>query len=223
MIDLFPSREEIYANVTLDHGYNIDPAEIRTHYYRLNQEWENKDLTLERIDTSPQKREDFWSSYNEELLVRSGVTRSDAWMIGNKIFQNIYSDPGLWRLYTDVPEFLRIVQRKKKHLGIIENWDKRLKKILTFLGIKKYFKTITLGGEIGIRKPDVQIFQQALGKTGTKPKNSIYIGDNYVEDAIGAQRAGMTPLLFNAKRRHTDKPILKFHTYQELIDAILET
>ncbi len=38
LISLFPSREDIYAQIAFDYGFHVDPSEIRLHFNRLEKE-----------------------------------------------------------------------------------------------------------------------------------------------------------------------------------------
>ena len=57
--------------------------------------------------------------------------------------------------------------------------------------------TIVISSEIEIEKPDVKIFEYALSISGADRKLSLYIGDNYYDDAIGSAKAGIDCILVN--------------------------
>jgi len=46
-------------------------------------------------------------------------------------------------------------------------------------------------------KPDLAIFEEALRRAGTSAAQTIYVGDNYYADAVGARRAGLRPVLYD--------------------------
>lgn len=64
-------------------------------------------------------------------------------------------------------------------------------------GIKKYFETITSADEINIRKPNPEIYDYALKKTGTEKENSIMIGDDWIADVEGALSFGLDAIFFD--------------------------
>ncbi|UCG90588.1 MAG: HAD-IA family hydrolase [Candidatus Heimdallarchaeota archaeon] len=88
--------------------------------------------------------------------------------------------------------------KQKYQLGLISNWDASLIDILQNLGILDYFDSITLSGDIGISKPDATIFKSALEDfPEVKPKETVYIGDEYLNDIVPAQKLKMFAILFD--------------------------
>ena len=92
---------------------------------------------------------------------------------------------------------LRLLKPKYR-LGLISNWDDSLIDILQNLGILDYFGSITLSGDIGVSKPDEKIFKSALADfPEVKPRETVYIGDEYLTDIIPAQQLKIFAILFD--------------------------
>lgn len=83
-------------------------------------------------------------------------------------------------------------------LGIISNAfpDVQYHKI-EGLGIRHLFQLILLSEEVGNRKPDKAIFQEAANRLGKRPDECLFVGDSYDTDIIGAKRSGMKACWFN--------------------------
>ena len=62
----------------------------------------------------------------------------------------------------------------------------RLKKY----GVDRYFTTVVLSVEEGVRKPNDAIFKPAFRQTGLAPSQCIYIGDTLSRDVEGSKKAG---------------------------------
>ena len=60
-----------------------------------------------------------------------------------------------------------------------------------------YFETVTYADEIQILKPDPRIFSLAMEKSGAKKNESMYIGDDWIADAVGAKAFGMSAIFFD--------------------------
>ena len=58
-----------------------------------------------------------------------------------------------------------------------------------------YFEFALAAGDVGVWKPDPEIFRFALHRLGTQPNETLYVGDNYYADVVGARRAGLRPIL----------------------------
>jgi putative hydrolase of the HAD superfamily len=63
------------------------------------------------------------------------------------------------------------------------------------LGLLDYFEMTLAAGQVGWWKPDPRLFHYALGLLGVEAENSLYIGDNYYADVLGARAAGLNPVL----------------------------
>ncbi len=53
-------------------------------------------------------------------------------------------------------------------------------------------------------KPDKVIFKRALELAGTSADETMYIGDNYFADVMGAHRSGLTPVLYDPTKLFPD-------------------
>jgi HAD superfamily hydrolase (TIGR01549 family) len=84
-------------------------------------------------------------------------------------------------------------------LGLITNRNsvERFNVLLDQLDLRHYFDLVLASGEVGIQKPDPGIFAAALERLDASAEASLYVGDNYWADVVGAHRAGLTPVLFD--------------------------
>ena len=64
-------------------------------------------------------------------------------------------------------------------------------------GLDAFFPHVVMSETIGYRKPDLQIFEYAMGLLGAKPHSSVMIGDNPKTDVRGAEAAGMKAIFYN--------------------------
>jgi putative hydrolase of the HAD superfamily len=86
------------------------------------------------------------------------------------------------------------------------------------LHLRPYFDLVLASGEVGIQKPDPGIFAAALERIDARADRSIYVGDNYWADVIGAQRAGLTPILFDRHRLFPEADCQTVEQMEELLD-----
>jgi putative hydrolase of the HAD superfamily len=76
-------------------------------------------------------------------------------------------------------------------LGVISNFDSRIYQVLEILGLREYFRTITISTEVGAAKPDALMFTMALQKHGCAAAQAWHVGDSYDEDFQAAKAAGL--------------------------------
>jgi len=90
-------------------------------------------------------------------------------------------------------------------LAVISNaispWPRRF---LEAQGLKPYFRTIIISGEVGWRKPHGKVFRIALSRLGVRPHEAIHVGDSPVEDVAGAKAVGMKAVLVARGRSFLD-------------------
>lgn len=59
------------------------------------------------------------------------------------------------------------------------------------LSINRFFNAVLVSEDVGWRKPNIRIFQEALKRLGVNAGETVYIGDSPLEDIGGAAAAGM--------------------------------
>src|SRR5207248_1962029 len=83
-------------------------------------------------------------------------------------------------------------------LGIISNFDRRLRRVLEQLALAPLFRHVVISSEVGADKPDPWIFERALALAGAQPHEALHVGDEPGADWEGAGRAGLH--VFRLKR-----------------------
>lgn len=109
-------------------------------------------------------------------------------------------------------------------LGLITNRSnvERFHELLDQMKLRPYFDLILASGEVGIHKPDPGIFFAALEQLAAKAATSVYIGDNYWADVVGARRAGVTPVLFDPHQIFTEADCLILERLEDLLPWLPE-
>jgi len=88
--------------------------------------------------------------------------------------------------------------KHKYVLGIITNGLTYMQKEkIKALKIKEYFKEILISEDIGIKKPDKEIFLLCCERLNIIPSEAVYIGDNIEIDIMGAKNAGLNGIWLN--------------------------
>jgi len=66
-----------------------------------------------------------------------------------------------------------------------------LRKVLERYGLMASFTHATFSDEVGVRKPDPQIFALTLRALGVEPAAAVHVGDDAILDVLGARNAGL--------------------------------
>ena len=75
---------------------------------------------------------------------------------------------------------------------------------------------MTDSGLVGYEKPHPEIFRQALETMKAKPEESLYVGDVYSVDYLGATGAGMQAVLMDVPGAYTGKGVERVESLEEL-------
>jgi len=102
------------------------------------------------------------------------------------------------KLFSHVKETLKIVKENNIKVGVVSDLlvDVQIKK-LKKLKISQYIDFIVTSEEAGKEKPDKPIFLLALREANAKPSETIMVGNSIEDDVIGANKAGITSVLFS--------------------------
>jgi putative hydrolase of the HAD superfamily len=101
---------------------------------------------------------------------------------------------GAVRLAPGVKASLTNIAVKFK-LGLISNGTGATQRAkLEALAVETLFDPIVISEEVGLRKPDVRIFELAIAKWHVAPSSVLFVGDDPISDISGARAAGMRVL-----------------------------
>lgn len=142
-------------------------------------------------------------------------------------FQNVYEKYQFKISLSKTMRQLLEECRKRWILGVITNgptkhqWDK-----INTLGLTQYIpkENIFVSGQLGVSKPQKEIFTYACRHIGVSTEESCFVGDTFQNDIIGAKNAGMKAVWF--QRRKTEvfrniQPDWTVHTEAELFQALM--
>lgn len=143
-------------------------------------------------------RDAFWVNFSRRRLVALGCDPEQAQTLAPKtsayMAENYKPQP---HTPDEVFALLATLQQSGYVLGVVSNRDDPFDEELRDLKLDSYFRFALAGGEVNSFKPDALIFERALELSETAAHESIYVGDNYFADIVGARRAGLTPVLID--------------------------
>ena len=116
----------------------------------------------------------------------------------------VYWSPRIVRLVPGTMELLDYL-KPKYHLHLITNGFQEVQHTkLSGSGLEPYFETLTVSEEVGVKKPNPEIFHFALRKAQATAEDSLMIGDEMAVDIDGARAAGIDQLFFNPNREQVE-------------------
>ncbi len=64
-------------------------------------------------------------------------------------------------------------------------------------GLRNFCDLVLVSGDVGVHKPDAEIFKIAADKLGLKTQECVYVGDHPINDIQGALSSGMKAIRMN--------------------------
>lgn len=179
LIECWPSVGHVYAEVAARHGYPQLPPELLNR--RFGEAWKSlRDFRHTLKD---------WATLVDATFGQLVQPSPSA-----TFFPELYtrfSDPDVWRVFEEVLPELETLRSRGVALGIVSNWDERLRPLLNRLKLDSYFDAIVVSCEAGSHKPSQAIFETACAALGSRPANTLHVGDSFEMDVAGARGAGL--------------------------------
>jgi HAD superfamily hydrolase (TIGR01509 family) len=154
----------------------------------------------------------FWHIYYSRLLDRLG--RADEAICRDLVTRTRIS--ANWCAIRPGTREALLRLAEKYRLAVISNADGKIADVLARCGIADCFETITDSGIVGKEKPHPEIFQAALKSMGVGAGESLYIGDVYSVDYLGATGVGMQGMLFDVAGAYRDNGLPRVESLEQL-------
>jgi len=109
------------------------------------------------------------------------------------LFEELYeyfTHAKAWRLFDDVSATLETLRKSNIRIGILSNWDSRLRTTLDEFGILDMFDPVIISFETGFEKPDREIYLLACHGANIEPHKCLMVGDSIADDFDGVITAG---------------------------------
>jgi HAD superfamily hydrolase (TIGR01549 family) len=209
------------AALTFDFGNTlmVDPEPNATRRARLDDlaSWLREcgfsvpeariEAALESADAAQDRATDAATEFGagaaiDHVLDRLGVR---AGPVEEALLRRRFEDPQPERSLEPVDgvaEALGDLRRAGIHLGIVSNLGYRparvMQRNLERANLSKFFEpdAVVFSDEVGMRKPNVNIFQIALDALGTSAARAAHVGDSKTYDVSPAREAGMKTIRF---------------------------
>ena len=202
---LFPNRVRIHAPL-VERGLTPDPALLRDLERRTKNRFDTQMTQDGSTDHS------FWWMFYTQLLDAIGLDDS---AVRDQLVSSIRNSANWDQIRPGTREQLEQLASKYR-IAVISNADGKIEDVLTRCNIADCFRTITDSGLVGYEKPHPEIFRRALGAMNARPEESLYVGDVYSVDYLGATGAGMQAVLMDVTGAYRDKDLPRVEDLQGL-------
>jgi putative hydrolase of the HAD superfamily len=203
---LFPNRAKILAPLASGDRPTLDQWQALER--RTKMEFD-RSMQNGRVDHS------FWQIFHTLLLDELGDQQPVGRDCLADLIRNTRSSANWDQILPSTRETLERIAAHYR-MAIISNSDGGIEKVLSRCGIADCFETITDSGNVGFEKPRREIFDAALDSMKTRSAESLYVGDVYSVDYLGATSAGMQAVLFDLAGAYKTRPEPRVRSLQDL-------
>ena len=137
----------------------------------------------------------FYMQYYKQVLINQcGYCDEKIEVTAKQIFDIMWLGDRL--LFDDVLPTFKELKKMGIQIGIISDTTLSLQKTFEALGLSEYIDCYTSSKEVGVMKPNPQIYLSALGKLNVTPQQCLYV-DDYDEEVVGALNLGIKSFRIN--------------------------
>jgi putative hydrolase of the HAD superfamily len=200
---LFPNRAKILAPIPREQHPTLE--DWRALERRTKQDFD-QGLMSGRVDHG------FWWTFHTHLLEE---LKADDDQVRDALVTNTQKSENWDQILPGTRDALDRIQGQFP-IAVISNSDGKIAAVLTRCGISDCFASITDSGNVGHEKPHRAIFDAALGEMKADASESLYVGDVYSVDYVGARNAGMQAVLFDVAGAYRDREFPRVESLPEL-------
>jgi HAD superfamily hydrolase (TIGR01509 family) len=200
---LFPNRGRILAALPADRHPTLERWQALER--RTKKEFD-EGMVGGRVDHS------FWWTFHTDLLEELNLLEDG---LRDGLVENTQKSANWDVMLPGTQEALERI-RGDYSIAVISNADGKIEEVLRRCGIADCFESITDSGIVGQEKPHPAVFQAALLAMQAKAAESLYVGDVYSVDYVGARNAGMQAVLFDVAGAYRDRGLARVESLAEL-------
>jgi putative hydrolase of the HAD superfamily len=212
-----PPAPAVYETVGRRFGSRLDEATIRIRFSAAFRHQEDADYAEANrtglFHTNEAREVARWRAIVREVL--DDVTDNE------KCFQELYTHfarTDAWRCEPQTAEVLAELTARGHLLGIASNFDHRLRGLVENIPAFKPIRYLVISSEVGWRKPAREFYAALCQQANSSPEQILYVGDDPINDCLGALGAGLQAVLFAPNQRIFDA----YASYQAKIKSLGE-
>jgi len=199
---LFPNRAKMLAPISSDRHPTIEQWQALER--RTKKEFD-QGMQSGRVDHG------FWWTFHTHLLQQLGEDTG----IRDALVENTQNSGNWDQIPAGTRDALNRIGQGFR-IAVISNADGGIERVLSRCGIADCFESITDSGIVGVEKPRPEIFEAALKTMDARAHESLYVGDVYSVDYVGARNAGMQAVLFDVAGAYNDRELPRVDSLQQL-------
>jgi putative hydrolase of the HAD superfamily len=213
---IYLDHYKTFQKILRIHGITRTTEEIKEAFAKAAREFDIK-------KQSGISAHEVYTQSNMHILKHLGITNSKRlWALAEDIDIRWFEVSKIY-VYPDVKPTLTKLKKTGLKLGLItDGYKSDLEQMLPKAGLQKFFDVCVCADTIGKCKPNPHVFEYALSQLKIKPSEAVFVGDRLDTDYIGAQKAGITPILILRENKKGTKDINFITSLEEIFKLLKE-
>lgn len=159
-------------------------------------------------------------------LTLERIGQGESALVEEAVGLHVRAERDTFTLFEETLEVLDALRADDVRLGLITNGpaDSQRAKLVE-VGIAGHFDLVVASGDIGVIKPEAEIFRVALAGLGIEAACAVHVGDDFAADVAGAADAGMAAFWINrgaAPTPRSDVPHLDARSLREILAVVAQ-
>lgn len=202
-------------------GLDIDEAAHRDARRWAHQYWANSPELQEDIQSFDGMDDEFWIGYGRRHLLALGRSEQEAARYAARLqaYMREHYQPED-HLKEGAQETLRALKADGYQVGLLTNRSRPIYEVMHKLDLDLDLDFFLAAAQLGAFKPHPEIFHAMLELLQLQPEQVAYVGDNYYADIVGAQQAGLAPILIDPHGLYPDAGVPVIKAVPEVLDLL---
>ena len=195
LIEPWPPVAQAYRMAAAEQGVDLSGEVIRQRFGKAF----SIDESSGEYRTDEFRERARWRRIVTECLPELTKSQADA---AFDMLWDHFADASNWRLFADVEPVIGQLSEMGLKLCVASNFDSRLRRVWAGLdetGIDTH--SLVISSEVGARKPGRQFYDAVLERLGHKASETLFVGDDLVNDVRMPRELGFDAVLIDRRGR----------------------
>ena len=194
-------RSQWYINMFRELGIEVPFAKAARGILRADAYLTAEHNRLPLEQRTREERADMYTCYPRMILSELGLKGAEEVAIKVRdMMRDLRKEMKMvstLALFDDALPAIKTLKDRGILLGVISNASRELSQSCREMGLLPYLDMVLTSQEAGAAKPEPLIFLTALKKLDVLAEETVYVGDQYEADVLGARGAGIRPILID--------------------------
>ncbi len=192
-----PRGVDVFHRLVAESGVSFSEDERKSAERWLHYYWAQSPELVDDVQKfGDSENGNFWQQHARRHLILLGIPENEVETLAAQLTEKMRTEyEAVNCVPDDVLPTLKSLKEKGYMLAVVSNRQEKFTDLLDELEIQDYLDLTLAAGEVGWWKPDPRLLLYAVDKLGVQAASSVYVGDNYYADVVGARAAGLNPVL----------------------------